>query len=193
MSGKLVTNPVQINDSATATNNFVLKADNAGGIKLSRGNDGATTQDIFSVSPAGALRVDTSPAFSAYQSSAQSLSNGIDTKLLFQTKEFDTTTAYDTSTSRFTPQLAGYYQISGGFKIATTQTSMVLTIRKNGVSAKLLNFAGSATAGLCGSALVFLNGTTDYIELYGQQDTTAQNTVPQADQTYFQAFLARAS
>lgn len=55
MSGKLVSNPIQINDSTTATNNFVLKADNLGGVKLSRGNDGATTQDILSVNSAGVV------------------------------------------------------------------------------------------------------------------------------------------
>ncbi len=55
MAGKLTLNPVQINDSATATNNFVLKADNLGGLKLSRGNDGATSQDILEVDTNGVV------------------------------------------------------------------------------------------------------------------------------------------
>ena len=53
MAGKLVTNPIQINDSATATNNFVLKADNAGGVKLSRGNDGGAQVDGLSIDASG--------------------------------------------------------------------------------------------------------------------------------------------
>jgi len=53
MAGKIVSTTHQINDSATASNNFVLKADNLGGLKLSRGNDGATSQDILEVASTG--------------------------------------------------------------------------------------------------------------------------------------------
>ena len=50
MAGTIVGNPIQLNDnSVTANNNFVWVADNIGGVKLSRGNAGATTQDIIAV------------------------------------------------------------------------------------------------------------------------------------------------
>lgn len=55
MAGKIVATTLQVNDSATAANNFVLKTDNAGGVKLSRGNDGATIQDILSVDAFGII------------------------------------------------------------------------------------------------------------------------------------------
>lgn len=55
MAGKITATTHQINDSATATNNFVLKADNLGGLKLSRGTDGATSQDILEVDTNGVV------------------------------------------------------------------------------------------------------------------------------------------
>lgn len=50
------------------------------------------------------------PAFSAYQSSAQTLSSGTITKIEFQTEEFDTDNCFDNAINyRFTPNVAGYY------------------------------------------------------------------------------------
>jgi hypothetical protein len=55
------------------------------------------------------------PAFSAYQSSGQTLSSATATKLNFQTEEFDTNNNFDSTTNmRFTPTVAGYYQVNGG-------------------------------------------------------------------------------
>lgn len=53
MSG-LVKQQVQLGDSATATNNFVLTSAAADGtMKLARGNYGATTQDVMTVNASG--------------------------------------------------------------------------------------------------------------------------------------------
>lgn len=50
----VVTNNVQLGVSLTPTNNFTITAEAADGtMKLSRGNAGATTQDIFSIAPNG--------------------------------------------------------------------------------------------------------------------------------------------
>jgi hypothetical protein len=46
MAGTLSVNKVQLGDSATATNNFVLQTDTDGTAKLARGNAGATTRDV---------------------------------------------------------------------------------------------------------------------------------------------------
>lgn len=53
MAGQLTLGQIQINDNPTAANNFVIIPDNAGGLKLSRGNVGATTQDLLLVDSAG--------------------------------------------------------------------------------------------------------------------------------------------
>ena len=135
------------------------------------------------------------PAFSAYQSVAQSLPTGTITKLQFQTKEFDTGNYYDAVTNfRYTPLVAGYYQITASFQIASVITSLNLYAYKNGINFKSLSVTQSTgQAGSAGTALVFLNGTTDYIEIFGSQSAAAQNIVAVAALTYFQAVLVKAT
>lgn len=53
MAGTIKANAVQLGDSATAANNFVLQTNTDGSAKLARGNLGATTQDILTVDAAG--------------------------------------------------------------------------------------------------------------------------------------------
>jgi hypothetical protein len=133
------------------------------------------------------------PAFSAYQSTLQSLTANTWTKIQFQTKEFDTNTNYDNTTNyRFTPTVAGYYQAGGSVNIASTATTMQAAIYKNGTLYKLLCSVGSSSGSGTGSCLVYLNGSTDYIEFYGQTGIT-QNTSPTAAATYFQASFVRSA
>jgi hypothetical protein len=132
------------------------------------------------------------PAFSAYQSSAQTLSNTTWTKIQFQTKEFDTANCFDATTNyRFTPTVAGYYQVNGGFVVASSGTQMNSRIYKNGTSAK----SGTTAASQYGStvsALIYLNGSTDYVELYGYV-VTGQGLLASSDNTYFQASMVRSA
>jgi hypothetical protein len=136
----------------------------------------------------------TGPAFSAYQSSAQSsLSSNTWTKILFQTEEFDTNSNYDTSTSRFTPTVAGYYQVNASVFWPATTTFSGIRIYKNGSSFKQGQWSGSASAGSAiVSTLIYMNGTTDYLESYGNTQTS-QSTSASQTEVYFQASLARAA
>ena len=151
--------------------------------------NGSVTQNILANGVAG-----TGPAFSAYQSSGQTLSSNTWTKISFQTEEFDTANCFDSaSTYRFMPNVAGYYQISGGYSVATTASIMYLQYYKNGSGYKLTTNSGSAgLAGCYGSILVYLNGTTDYVELYGYI-LTGQALSANSQATYFQAALVRAA
>lgn len=133
------------------------------------------------------------PAFSAYQSSAQTLTSATNTKIQFQTKEFDTNSNYDNTTNyRFTPTVAGYYQVGGGFQVASSATGGSIAIYKNGGGFK--SGAGNPNATTSNqwqvSALVYLNGSTDYVELYGYV-STGQALVANAQFTYFQAAMVR--
>lgn len=136
------------------------------------------------------------PAFSAYQNSATSLTSLTATKLQFQAEEYDTANCFDSSTNyRFTPNVAGYYLVNGAFRIGTASTGLVLWLYKNGSAYKELSYL-PATAGstaVAGGAQVYLNGTTDYIELYAQQNAATQNSVTGSATTYFQAALVRSA
>jgi hypothetical protein len=118
------------------------------------------------------------PAFSAYANAVQTVSNNTFTKIAFQVKDFDTASAFDNATNyRFTPQVAGYYQVNGLlFLNQTTPTTQqgLLALYKNGTQiARLIDINPSASlvsntnTGFGNSMLVYLNGSTDYIELYG--------------------------
>ena len=72
------------------------------------------------------------PAFSAYIGSAQTVSPSTTTKLQFNSERFDTASAYDSTTNyRFTPLVAGYYQVNIGF-IGTNTTDTLVILYKNG-------------------------------------------------------------
>jgi hypothetical protein len=134
------------------------------------------------------------PAFSAFQSSAQTVSAGTTTKVQLQTEEFDTANCFDSTTNyRFTPNVAGYYQVSFAVRTdAGTISALHATVFKNGVGAKSAQFTNTALAAFMGSAsaLIFLNGTTDYIELHTYSGHSVALAASAAG-TYFQAVLVR--
>ncbi len=111
------------------------------------------------------------PSFSAYASVDQSISSGVNTKVTLGTEEWDTANCF--ASSRFTPNVAGYYMITGAIKAnSATMTENLATIFKNGSlyhTGQADVFAStnaSITAGV--TAIVLMNGSTDYVELYGQ-------------------------
>jgi hypothetical protein len=110
----------------------------------------------------------TGPAFSAYATSTQTISGGTFTKVTLGLEDFDTNNNFASST--FTPTVAGYYQINCTvFVEATTITRIIANLYKNGASLERLvdiGVTGSNTAGVTGSMVVYMNGSTDYLELY---------------------------
>ena len=110
------------------------------------------------------------PAFSVTQASGQTINNATWTKLTFNSEQFDTNNNFDATTNyRFTPTVAGYYNItiSGGHNTSTTP--IMVAIYRNGSSyqqATAPGLSGSFDPNACVSALVLFNGTTDYVEGY---------------------------
>lgn len=149
---------------------------------------GAVVQADLATGVAG-----TGPAFSAYQSSTQSFSAGTWTKVQLQTEEFDTNNNFDSSTNyRFTPTVAGYYQFTGSFYL-NAGTTIICGIYKNGSQAKLGPYlvVTSAIQNIC-SGLIYMNGSTDYVELYGFSGSGG-TSLNGAAVTYFQGAMVRAA
>ena len=138
------------------------------------------------------------PAFSASPNASVSVANVTFTKLNFQVEEFDTNSNF--SSSRFTPTVAGYYQINGMVSISgsnPTSGIMLVSLYKNGVrflDGNQIPFALNAPKILL-STLVYLNGSSDYVELYAYQSSGSTVNLLAAALTegYFQAFLARSA
>ena len=127
------------------------------------------------------------PAFSAYASATQSVTNTTFTKVVFDVERFDTNNNFASST--FTPTVAGYYQITGAIN-NSTGTQTVAMIFKNGSVFKTGTNNSSYTAIV--TALVYFNGTTDYVDFYGYfaSGTTTGSGV---SQTYFQGAMVRSA
>ena len=137
------------------------------------------------------------PAFSAYLSANQTISSSTFTKVQFNTEEFDTNSNYDNATNyRFTPTVAGYYQINGSIRYdaSTTPTRALISIYKNGSDFKRGNDLGNNSTQSVISTLIYFNGSTDYIEcwVYITASTAVVGTAGSVF-TYFQAHLARAA
>jgi len=134
----------------------------------------------------------TGPAFSAYSNSNQSLTASAFNKILFQVSEFDTNSNF--ASSKFTPTVAGYYLINTRLAAGPFNGECVLTFYKNGAIYKYSqDISLSTNYSLHGSALIYCNGSTDYIEIYvyaGSATTTASSN---SAYTWVQGYLARSA
>jgi len=133
------------------------------------------------------------PAFSAYSNAQQTISGSTWTKVVCGVEEFDTNSNY--TSSIFTPTVAGYYQVSGSISWgATTSVSRgFIQVYKNGGTFKYLSDLTSPNRS-GGSCLIYMNGTTDYIELYGYMTGTGTLYFDNSSYgTYFQAAMVRAA
>ena len=130
------------------------------------------------------------PAFSAYYTgSGQSFTGGTQTKAIINTKEWDTANCFDTSNYRFTPNVAGYYHVIGELQFATAAYTNSVDFYKNGAIWKRGTLG--TTQSPFASCLVYLNGSTDYIDLFAYIATTASTQSTQTYNNYFQGYLVR--
>jgi hypothetical protein len=133
------------------------------------------------------------PAFSAYLAANQSLGANAFTKVLFDTEEFDTANCF--SSSRFTPTVAGYYQVNLMLYISAAGSAQGNgAIYKNGVVTKAQFLQVAVNQILSVPALVYLNGSSDYIEAYAYCNVAGVVAGGgSSNYCYFQAYLARAA
>lgn len=141
----------------------------------------------------GGTGVTTMPAFSATPSTTQSVTSATYTKVNFGTENFDTNSNF--ASSRFTPTVAGYYFISGSiYSVSTTAATYIWAlVYKNGGLALSgnLNVPVSNVDGIgIVNGLVYMNGTTDYVEMYCYLAGTLP-VIQTGASTVFSAFLAR--
>ena len=165
------------------------------GTILTTASTAVVTQAMLSTNVVG-----NGPAFSAYLSSSdQTFSDATNTKITFNAEEFDTNSNFNTSTYRFTPTVAGYYQISACavFRQSPMIDSVILlykngSVFKRGYEFSIASGANMTNMGMMISTLVYMNGSTDYLEVYAYSDGTGNATLINGDaQTYFQGVLVR--
>lgn len=158
---------VTLQEPTTASTRTLNLPDNSGTV-VSTGSTAVVSQAMLATGVAG-----TGPAFSAYNGgSAQNVTSGTWTKITLSTEDFDTANCFDSTTNyRFTPNVAGYYAAFGSFDVTGSSTSgVIMAVYKNGSVYNWGNYIANAVGEVIANvtSLVYLNGTTDYIEFYGR-------------------------
>ena len=145
--------------------------------------DSSTATGLKWATPSGG----SAPAFQAYLGSNQSGADSVAMKLNINTENFDSDGWFDTSTYRYTPQKAGYYNftIQGQSPIIHT-----IYIYKNG-STQFNVIGYNNYQCFPGSKMVYMNGSSDYVELWGLVQTAASTFTAGASNTSFEGFWVR--
>lgn len=166
------------------------------------GSDGKVPQAALAANVAG-----NGPAFRAYlNSSDQATTSTTNTKVALDTEVYDTASCFNNTSGTvggipayaFKPTVAGYYQFSAsiyGFAQSGLAYNYV-QIYKNGAQDASAIYGPYSTTTQIGSvsALIYLNGTTDYVELYDQISGTGTCQIKAGSGfTFFSGALVRAA
>lgn len=166
----------------------VTKDTNSGVVGLAFNDDG-TLKSIY-----------VPPAFYSYRSSILTLGSGTSyNTFTFDAENFDTEGWYDTTTGKFQPLLEGYYLFvtSVNFTMggALPNCTCAIAIRKNGtvfsetftlVPGIVTDYSPSVTT------IVYLNGTTDYVDVgVWQNSGTSQGVGNASTKSYLTGTLIR--
>jgi hypothetical protein len=177
----------KISDLAVTTIKLENSTSSTTGVTTDKIADSNVTQAKLGTNVAG-----NGPAFRAFASTVTSLSNNVIAKVNLLSEDFDTNSNFDSS--RFTPTVAGYYQINCTVYSSAAPQYLQVVIYKNGsahsgaVHTNVQTFASNV------SDLVYCNGTTDYIEMYAiQQSGGTVSVTTGTDITYMSGFLARSA
>ena len=164
--------------------------------------------DEFLVSDAGVLkRIDfthikgagagesNDPSFHAYNPQNGNIATSTNVVISNNTELFDSSSAYDTSNYRFTPQVAGYYFLYANIRYQSSTTNfdrINLVLNKNGsaILASRNNNKDYSTAGVSG--IVQANGSSDYFDMQSYQNSGGTIAITTAaEYTYFGGFLIK--
>ena len=156
---------IKVNTFQDANGNALFNSDGSGNVTLSS-ND-------FKMAP----------AFYAYASGATTISDDTWTKVSIGTELFDTNNNYDTSTSRFSPTVAGKYFFTATIFANANNVGefreVYLALYKNGTNHTMLSEENLNTGfdeyrrTATGAAVDTANGTSDYYEIYTYINNTS--------------------
>ena len=192
-------------DPKTNENGILIRPDGATELyhnnnkKLETTSSGVNVTGAITVNGSALTTATNSPAFSAKLSSTVNR-NGEGT-VVFDSEHLDTDSCYDTSNGRFTPDVAGNYMITFTFVMNGSSGGIIAgafgAIRKNGSELKARFWTDPMQsnnnqlnrASCSGSAIIPMNGSSDFIEIraYGLT-TTGGNVRVDGDGSNFSGF-----
>ena len=180
----------------TTASDFTVNVPAVNGNMVTTADTGSITQSMLGAG----VYAGYGPAFSAYTGSTFSVADQTWVKVPCNSEFFDTNNNYDSTTNyRFTPTIAGYYQVQGACFISPpNQTSgFILSIYKNGSEYQQIHrnqFGTSFNQMASGGIIIYLNGSTDYVELYVWHNGGSTRTFGSSQtNNWFQGYLVRAA
>ena len=161
-------------DTRSGTSTMQIGSTNTSTINIGVSGDTVNIPSGVTIANAGTATGfggNNTPSFQAYgNTSYQAIADGTYTTVQMPNELYDTSSAYNTSTYKFTPQTSGKYFLWGqATGDGNWDTTMFLLIQKN-QSTTAGNFWQSvgyvtANGGLTCSGVLTANGSSDYFEL----------------------------
>ena len=158
---------IKVNTYQDANGNALFSSDGSGTVTLDSNFSSAIPSAV------------NTPAFRARRTSNQTLTDATNTKIQFNTEDFDTDSCYDNATNyRFTPTVAGKYLIGTQIRMLSDGNTLLATTNvsffKNGgeVVSSPTNFRNNQINGQTYflSDIMTFNGSSDYVEVYVNAD-----------------------
>jgi len=179
---------LQVGTDATASNNFTIYQPSTpdGTLRIGVGNADSPTE-VGRFDSNGYVPTK-NPAFKATVSSAKSLTGGAYSKVPFDSVNFDTVGSYDTSNYRWTPNVEGYYQFNAYVQTAAAVAHHGGFAKNGSIVAYGTNHSNITHYGDQNSCMLYMNGTTDYIEYFLLVGSTT-NTAFSASTVWFDGAL----
>ena len=144
---------------------------------------------------------DNKPMFSAKTSGGTSLGQNANTLIAIATEEFDIGGCYNNTSSSttlngltapaysFTPNVAGKYYVKGVMRISSDTDFDIcdMVIFKNGSNVKRFSVVNRRYNSAAVSAVIDMNGTGDYVQIYVYTNQSGISTYTGETDTYFTA------
>ena len=172
-------------DIIVATGNATLVRQGVGSNGQVLTADSTQADGVIWATPAGG---DDGPTFGVKRTSRQTVSSNTWTVVQFNVEDFDTNSNFNTSTYRFTPTVAGYYQIN--LSIGGTGTVNRSMIAKNGVFTAMGTDVAISLSSVA-TVILYMNGSTDYVEAQCLINSGGLQVLEDIYTSYFSGALVR--
>ena len=185
----------------------ILKGITDGAVELYHDNSKKFETTSTGISVTGSVSVTTEPAFRAgLINNTTAVASATSYNVPFDTDSgdgvFDTNGCFDTSTHRFTPNLAGYYLIHLQVRFTLAASSHIFQARIRNSSDIIIAIANKSSTGAFNdtasvSCLQYFNGSSDYV--FAQVYQNSGNSVdinggtPYHYQTFFEGHFVRSA
>jgi hypothetical protein len=140
-------------------------------MKLARGNAGATTQDIMTVDAAGRVAFPRDPYILERITGNATFTAAAWSKMPFNTSEVALGgVTFDNTNNRFVAPVAGFY-LFNLFLVTNSSVNIGARLTLNGATyVATVCKADAGNPAITVSGMIYMNGTTDFVEAWGLSD-----------------------